>query len=35
MWVAPEGAPSLPMIVTVGREAIAMVGLGPDDGLKS
>lgn len=29
VWVAPVGAPSLPMIETVGREAILKVGLGP------
>lgn len=30
-WVAPVGAPSLPMIETVGREAIVTIwgGLGP------
>lgn len=29
VWVEPEGLPSLPMIETVGREAIVKVGLEP------
>lgn len=35
VWVAPVGAPSLPMMETVGREAILKVGLGPDEEIES
>lgn len=30
VWVAPVGVPSLPMMETVGREAIVNIGPGPE-----